>query len=114
MINIGPIELWNWFSESTLVREIVSVEGIVESLKGVAHELYVIGEQVERWQQSAAQFHDSKDLKNTMTLIASKIKKGDTVLLSPGTSSFGEFKNYKERGDVFEVLARDMLREAAH
>lgn len=35
-------------------------------------------------------------------------KAGDVVLLSPGCASFDEFSDYRERGDVFRQMVRDM------
>jgi UDP-N-acetylmuramoylalanine--D-glutamate ligase len=38
-------------------------------------------------------------------------RSGDIVLLSPGCSSFDEFKDYKERGIVFKNMVNEMGRE---
>ena len=32
--------------------------------------------------------------------------KGETILLSPGTASFDQFKSFGERGDVFADLVK--------
>jgi len=50
-----------------------------------------------------------KDLHGAVGLARKYGKSGDSVLLSPGCSSFDMFSNYKERGDVFKRAVEDLL-----
>lgn len=52
----------------------------------------------------------ASNMKEALKLAVSKAFKGDTILLSPGCPSFGMFKDYKERGELFEKEVR-LLRK---
>jgi UDP-N-acetylmuramoylalanine--D-glutamate ligase len=49
-------------------------------------------------------------MKLAILKIHSKVQPGDTVLLSTACASFGLFKNYKERGDLFEKYIRANIK----
>lgn len=50
----------------------------------------------------------SNTLEDAVHLAASLAEAGDTVLFSPGTSSFDMFRNYEVRGDCFKNLVRSL------
>ncbi|MGB9823558.1 MAG: UDP-N-acetylmuramoyl-L-alanine--D-glutamate ligase [Candidatus Hydrothermia bacterium] len=51
------------------------------------------------------------DMKDAVEKAWSKAQSGDVILLSPGCASFDMFKNYKERGDVFQHWVREITKE---
>jgi len=48
------------------------------------------------------------NLKDAVGMARDSASSGDVVLLSPGCSSFDEFKNYEERGSVFKGMVERM------
>jgi UDP-N-acetylmuramoylalanine--D-glutamate ligase len=48
--------------------------------------------------------HPAESLVHAVNLARSLAKPNQTVLLSPGCSSFDMFKNYEDRGDQFREL----------
>lgn len=51
----------------------------------------------------------AKDIKTAVMLAKSYAQKGDTILFSPGCTSFDNFNNYAERGDYFKKVVWDVL-----
>ena len=48
-------------------------------------------------------------LEKAVKLAADNAQAGDTVLLSPGCSSFDMFDNYEHRGDEFKRLVTELI-----
>jgi UDP-N-acetylmuramoylalanine--D-glutamate ligase len=52
----------------------------------------------------------AQTLSEAVTIARQHAQPGDTVLFSPGTSSFDMFKNYADRGDQFRQLVKELTR----
>jgi UDP-N-acetylmuramoylalanine--D-glutamate ligase len=59
-----------------------------------------IGKGVPVWKEST--------LREAVERAYQNAQPGDIVLLSPGCASFDEFANYKERGNYFKKVVRNL------
>ena len=71
--------------------------------------VYLIGESAElfanAW-KSAVDCEVCGTMEKAVQTAMREAEKGDTLLLSPGTASFDQFKSFGERGDVFAGLVK--------
>jgi UDP-N-acetylmuramoylalanine--D-glutamate ligase len=72
--------------------------------------VYIIGQSAEAFFQAWSS-EVNCEICGTMDSAVEAVKReaecGDTVLLSPGTASYDQFKNFEERGDVFARLVKE-------
>jgi UDP-N-acetylmuramoylalanine--D-glutamate ligase len=66
----------------------------------------------EAW-QGMASCEICETMDRAVARAADEAASGETVLLSPGTASFDQFKNYHERGERFAQAARQVTVRAA-
>ncbi len=79
---------------------------------------YIIGKHVKHFKKflkSEISFELSKTLNNAMISIFEDIKnikgKKSTILLSPASASYDQFKNFEERGNKFKKLATNYAKK---
>ncbi len=53
-------------------------------------------------------FHNISNMKDAVSICKKYSSKGSVCLLSPGSASFGIFKDYKDRGNQFKKLAKEL------
>ena len=76
-------------------------------VKERVHDAVLIGEMrdsIARDWSGGPSCHPVDSLEAAVTLARELAQSGDTVLFSPGTSSFDMFRSYEERGDLFKHL----------
>ncbi len=85
----------------------------IEAFDGKVKKLLLMGVTAEKIAECARKhgFTDIEfvDSMEEAVAVASGIaREGEAVLLSPACASWGMFKNYEERGDIFKALVRDL------
>jgi UDP-N-acetylmuramoylalanine--D-glutamate ligase len=94
-------------SDYTLMRE---------RLRAKADAVLLIGEasdKIETHLQGAVRLIPCVTLDRAVAEASAHARPGDVVLLAPACSSFDQFKNYEQRGQVFKQLVRDLKHGAA-
>lgn len=84
-----------------VAKEIERAKALVCLLPGTAHEKII-----DALEDAKADFEEAADLRTAFRSIVAKMKSGDIVLLSPGCTSFGQFKNEFDRGEKYKRLVR--------
>ena len=83
----------------------------IEAFGGKVKKLVLIGQTREKIAECAkahgfVDYCFADDLKEAMDICYDEAKEGDAILLSPACASWGMFKNYEQRGDMFKEYAR--------
>ena len=58
--------------------------------------------------EGATEIIQVERLEEAVPLAAERAIRGDVILLSPACSSFDQFRDYKERGDLFQKLVKKL------
>ncbi len=94
-------------SDYTLMRERLRAKAVAVLLIGEA------SDKIETHLQGAVRLIPCGTLERAVAKAFADAHPGDTVLLAPACSSFDQFKNYEQRGQVFKQLVRDLRHGAA-
>jgi UDP-N-acetylmuramoylalanine--D-glutamate ligase len=86
-------------------------EPLCAALRDRGRALVLIGEAADRIESAARgilPIARAATMREAVTAARELARKGDAVLLSPACSSFDMFRDYKERGDAFTQVVRDL------
>jgi UDP-N-acetylmuramoylalanine--D-glutamate ligase len=87
-----------------------------EALGKKAHAVLLIGaasDKIASHLEGAVRLIPCNTMDRAVSEAAANARPGDTVLLAPACSSFDQFQNYEQRGQVFKQLVKDLQNGAA-
>ena len=88
---------------------------LVNLIKDNVKEVYLIGEisdileeKLNEKNYALEKIYNLKNLEDTLIFLKSKLREDEEniILFSPATSSFDQFKNFEERGEIFKALVK--------
>ncbi len=85
----------------------------INGFKGKIKDMVLIGQTAEKIKTCAFEcgftnVHMCKDLKEAVKEASLLAKEGECVLLSPACASWGQFKNYEQRGEMFKEFVLEL------
>jgi len=92
-------------------------ESLAELIQERVRQVVLFGEAAEIIEHALSQIPENlrhysiqrcKGLKEAVFCVASLAKPGDVVLLSPGGTSFDEFRDFEERGERFHQWVQEL------
>jgi UDP-N-acetylmuramoylalanine--D-glutamate ligase len=92
-------------------------DGFASSISQRVKHLILFGEAVGVISAALTKYEGNTDitvtvcsgLKEAVSVAATKVSSGDVVLLSPGGTSFDEFNDFEERGEVFKKWVMELV-----
>jgi UDP-N-acetylmuramoylalanine--D-glutamate ligase len=90
--------------------EFDSIAALVERRVKYAVLLGEMADRIAKTWSSCVPCYTAHTLSEAVTIARQQAQPGDTVLFSPGTSSFDMFKNYADRGEQFRQLVKELTR----
>ena len=84
----------------------------IKTVAGKIKSAFVIGECQQKISNELKEVIECQcydDFKSAVAAATARAEEGDVVLLSPACASMDMFKSYKERGDIFKHLIRDLV-----
>jgi UDP-N-acetylmuramoylalanine--D-glutamate ligase len=93
-----------------------SFRSLRDAVSTHARAVYAIGESRQLIREALSDFcpvHEAPSLQAAVQDAFREAQRGDTILLSPGCSSFDMFRDYAERGNIFRQAFQDLSLQGA-